>query len=79
MKVDDYYDKDSMPIKCWKCCCDELNEVGKDYINGIQSEVSFVCVKCETEVGYWAYGYFNPDYKMDLIKQLADNSEEGEE
>ena len=40
-------------------CNEKLEEIIRDTLNGLVCEISFQC-KTDGEMGYWAYGYYNP-------------------
>jgi hypothetical protein len=55
-----YVADDGEPIKCYKCGSKNIKTIPKEYINYIVCEESAVCKNCGTQVGYWAYGYWQP-------------------
>jgi uncharacterized protein (DUF983 family) len=54
------YRKDGSPAKCPKCGSADLSEQVKD------AEVLVVCVACGTEVGFYAYGAWDPNFCREL-------------
>lgn len=63
------YAENGAPIKCIKCGHDKFIEEVEDYIDvgigfgiGPTSEMSLWCALCDTKVGYWSYGYYDPAF-----------------
>lgn len=69
----DHYDEDGQPLSCWKCGSESFKEITKDFIDygvsggGPPTEIEYRCRKCDTQVGYWAYGYFDPSYMSEEL------------
>lgn len=55
-----YIYKDCEPKRCSKCGSKHYKTIPTDYINHIVCEEKAVCESCGAEVGYWAYGYWQP-------------------
>lgn len=67
--ITDYYNEDGMPIKCKFCDSTELEDEVEERLDYTASRYAVVCTQCHAEVGYWAYGYFNPMYMEDMEEQ----------
>ncbi len=57
-----YYDETGRPVRCVHCGCGEILRTTKDRIEGTVCEEEYWCRGCGKVVGYWAYGYFDPEY-----------------
>jgi hypothetical protein len=57
-----FYDVDGGPKRCTKCGCREFGALVKESINGIAAEQDYICKDCGATVGFWAYGYFDPQF-----------------
>ena len=68
MNLSDYYREDASPIKCWKCGCEKIKSIDRDWIavldngTGPTTEYESRCAACNELLGYWAYGYFDPSF-----------------
>jgi len=60
------YRRDGSPAKCPKCGSGDLSEQVKAVDGGQASEVLVVCVACSTEVGFYAYGAWDPNFYGDM-------------
>lgn len=60
------YRKDGSPAKCRKCGSADLSEQVKAIDGGQASEVLVVCIACGTEVGFYAYGAWDPNFCREL-------------
>lgn len=58
------YDSDGACIKCPNCKSTEINQHVVDSINGYASEIEEYCNNCKKRVGYWAYGSYDPCFKL---------------
>ncbi len=58
------YAKDGAPICCFKCGSTKLRDVVKDRIDYTVCEFEIRCEACNTEVGYWAYGYYDWQFAL---------------
>jgi len=59
-----YYQKDGSPKRCPYCGSKALWEEATEVLNIVTVlEARYVCGHCEREVGYWAYGAFDPKYR----------------
>lgn len=54
------YNLDSSPKKCYECNHAKFHEVVVAIDAGHVSEYYLECKACDTIVGYWAYGNFDP-------------------
>lgn len=62
-----YYKADGEPLRCTNCDSwhDSDHEVLiYDTINGHASEYSIHCRLCGSYMGYWAYGYWEPPFRL---------------
>lgn len=59
---EEYYKEDGQPIKCFSCGSTNIEEKIVSSINYTACEVRYDCGDCGEDVGYWAYGYFDPQY-----------------
>jgi hypothetical protein len=62
-----YYHSDHRPIKCQYCGGTKIDTIIKDDLNGITTEYSVICGDCYNEIGYWAYGYYDPSFSENLF------------
>lgn len=60
--MNEYYKDDGTPLRCRHCLSDNLISVTKCEINGTICEFAVDCNHCGKNVGYWAYGYYDPSY-----------------
>lgn len=59
----DHYNGDSSPHTCRYCKWKDFTEVVKDTIDQhIVCEKLIICSRCKQDVGYWAYGNYDPCY-----------------
>lgn len=63
LMVDRYYYEDGCPKQCYLCKSYSITQINKEHINGIVAEHADVCGDCRQELGYWAYGCYNPNYR----------------
>lgn len=52
-------DKNHAPTKCLKCGCKSLVHIKEYYDEYSLCEYTLKCPKCDTDAGYWAYGYWD--------------------
>lgn len=57
--------------RCMACGSDVLFGEVISADHGFTSEWKLSCTKCKEEVGYWAYGHWNPYYE-DILKEKID-------
>ena len=68
VNLSDHYYEDGSPKKCWKCGCEEIKSIDRDWIavldngTGPITEYESRCAACNELLGYWAYGYFDPAF-----------------
>ena len=60
---DEYYTDDGCPIKCFTCDAINIKSRTVDIIANCVCETAYYCDDCGEDLGYWAYGSFNPYYK----------------
>jgi hypothetical protein len=70
MNVDNYYSKNNRPIKCQYCECEELTETVEDQSGGQVFEKSITCSECNSMLGYWAYGAYDPFFRKTLTEVI---------
>ena len=58
----EYFNEDYSPKKCPNCKSTEFVETVKEQIEGIVCEYYITCKDCGTDLGYWAYGGFDPNF-----------------
>ena len=58
--IDEFYEEDGKPVKCPNCISSSLSFITKETIDGTISQCEIKCALCNKELGYWAYGYYNP-------------------
>jgi DNA-directed RNA polymerase subunit RPC12/RpoP len=58
-----YYTREGEPVKCKYCGSKKLNHVTKAIVAEVAAEIVINCRTCDEEVGYWAYGYYDPGYR----------------
>lgn len=68
LTVSYYYSENGCPIKCWNCKSIIIDEITKESINYVTCECSLVCHNCQTELGYYAYGFYDPNYRKNYIE-----------
>ena len=62
----DCYAEDGAPLKCEKCGCTSFVEKVMSVVavldngDGPTTEAAYHCLNCKTQVGYWAYGSWDP-------------------
>lgn len=66
--INRYYTEEGMPIKCEYCDDTVIYEETMAIDGGYVSEFSCICTGCKEEIGYWAYGYYNPNYRENAFK-----------
>ena len=76
MSVSDYYEDDCKPKKCTKCDSTDLKSTVDDIVNGHICEETVICRTCGKELGFWAYGNWNPKYREEYEQQT--NAQTGE-
>jgi len=54
--------EDGRPIKCSGCGSENIKSTVKDRMEYIVCEKQYYCADCDKIVGYWAYGWFDPEY-----------------
>jgi len=67
-----YYRKDHSPKYCCYCGSKDISYITKETIANVEAEFSCVCVECDKEIGYWAYGYYNPIYSKYTFNQESE-------
>jgi hypothetical protein len=72
MFINRYYDEDGAPKRCPHCGCTVIYEETKEIIQGHVAEFRCECCACDEEIGYWAYGSYNPMYKEMAFKKGAE-------
>lgn len=65
--LNEYFNDDGSPKKCSNCKSTEFVETAKEYIEGVVCEYNVTCKNCNTDLGYWAYGGFSPEYARDYL------------
>jgi hypothetical protein len=68
--VDKYFFLDDSPKKCTNCGCTVIDEIITNEINYITCECKLCCHNCKKELGYFAYGNYDPYYKEIYLKGL---------
>jgi len=58
------YAANGVCIQCPECGSEKLNEITRDSIDSYPCEVETVCAKCGLTVNYWAYGNFDPCFRL---------------
>lgn len=71
MSVLDYFKPDNSPTKCTKCDSTDLKSIVADITNGYIGEETIICRTCGKDLGFWAYGVWNPKYKEEYEKQTG--------
>jgi len=69
----EYYTEEGEPIRCVFCESIRIDYRTKEIVANVVAELQYFCCDCNEEVGYWAYGYFDPKYKQDyhqFIKEI---------
>nr|DAU44476.1 MAG TPA: transposase-like protein [Caudoviricetes sp.] len=66
------YWPDGAPKRCPHCISPDLHEDVRDSLDvgvgiGIPMEIETYCGKCGKTVAYWAHGWYDPCYMMDLM------------
>ena len=59
-----YFKENGEPIACTSCDYDVIVTDTITYDGGYPSEVKFNCKSCGLELGYYAYGSFDPAYRI---------------
>lgn len=57
-----YFTDEGRPLICPYCNSGDIQEYTVCWEAGSECEVSYRCGSCSKEVGFWAYGAFDPDY-----------------
>lgn len=70
-----YFNDDCSPKCCTNCAATEFSQTIKEQVEGSVCEYSIMCDKCGTELGYWAYGNFNPDYVKRYVEEIQSTME----
>ena len=60
----EYFRENGEPIKCTECESDNIVTDTLVYDGGYPSEVNFGCKSCGLALGYYAYGSFDPAYRI---------------
>lgn len=73
--VRDFFEDDGAPKKCPKCGSTTITEkvmgaVDLFYGTGPTCEAEYFC-ECGECVGFWAYGYWHPDYRDAFISNAT--------
>lgn len=58
------YDKNGKCVRCPACHGKEFKEEITSTIEYTVCENYVICCTCGREVNYWAYGYYDPYYKI---------------
>ena len=61
---DSFYNYDGCPKRCTICGCQSFHSVVKDTLEGSVCEERIICDNCGAIVSYWAYGYYDPTFKV---------------
>lgn len=71
IQLGDYFNiQTGEPLKCSECGSNFLLDRIVSTDGGIPSEVHTICGECETDVGYFAYGSYDPAYMMDFAEEF---------
>ena len=70
--IDQFYDKEGMPIECAYCGGKSLKEVDTDLYDGQTIGWEIVCNDCGNTIGYFQSGYWNPDYPRNIEELLKE-------
>lgn len=62
-----YYNRQGQPVRCPICEGTDIFEASRDDIDGLVSEFACICGSCECEIGYWAYGHYDPSYRKSIF------------
>ena len=68
-----YFTEECEPKRCTNCEGTSIVSIVKDTINYVSCEKEAVCSDCGTVVGYWSYGFWDPDYAKDFVEGLQDS------
>ena len=65
----DFHRDDGSPIECPICGSHEFKVIDLDWIDsyngmGPVTEQEYRCMSCDELVAYWAYGYFDPSFRV---------------
>lgn len=58
------YDIDSKCLKCPKCGSTSFEETLLDTVSNVPSEIDTHCMECKEHVNYWAYGAYDPIFRL---------------
>lgn len=58
----DHYTWSNAPMSCYRCGSTSFRNTTKSIDGGVVSQYVLHCKDCDTEVGYWAYGAWDPGY-----------------
>jgi hypothetical protein len=70
MLQSDCYYEDGSPKMCRHCGHTEFKDITRDFIDfgvpggGPPTEIEYKCAACDQPVAYWAYGSFDPAYRI---------------
>lgn len=59
---DRYFADDGHPRRCLFCDCTDVREKTTAMVGWTAAEIEARCHHCKAQVGYWAYGYWDPSY-----------------
>lgn len=71
IQLSDYFDTfTGRPRKCCECGSEDIRSLALSFDGGYQSESAEICYECGTNVGYFAYGHYDPVYMMDFAEEF---------
>jgi hypothetical protein len=63
--ISPYYTEEFEPVQCEYCLSKNITSRVVDEIAGSVCEEEFICGDCHSVIGYWAYGFFDPEFVID--------------
>ncbi len=79
MNILDYYKDSGEPIKCLHCESENIKNKVRSVDCGYISESEVNCGDCNKIIGYWGYGFYDPEFMMDAIKNAPLTNNQGDE
>ena len=65
----EFFNLDGSPKKCTKCECTNHRHKVIDMVEHVVTEIEVRCLVCETVLGTWATGSWDPDFRRTFNEQ----------
>ena len=75
-KIEEFYSNNGKPLKCFECGGDKFQQRNIAVLDtyGPICEFEEFCLACDSTVGYWAYGRWDPNYDHSANNELHRNA-----